>query len=196
MNQAELVQILHRLARDHKKRVSTIRDVAAMGSASRPAAGMALLRAKKNELVERVANLWINRLDPPDLIEIAFALISPSYLSFESALYRHGVLSQSPRGALTLATPGRPRTFETPWGNLKFIHLKPPLFFGYDAERIASPEKAFLDLIYLRGLKRRPVELTEEIHFERFSAKRLRLLEEKFPSWVGETRRSLRVETL
>lgn len=180
------MRILQRMARDHKKRIFSLREIASLAAVSRPAAGMALIRGEKNGIVSRVRTCWINRLDPPELPEIAFALVSPSYLSFESALYRHGVLSQSPRGALTVATAGRPGRVETPFGLIQFIHLKRALFFGYDADRIAIPEKAWLDLLYIRGRSGQRGLVTEKVYPDRLNPRRLRLFEKRFPSWVRQ----------
>lgn len=185
MTQVDLVQLLQKLVKNYKKRVFSLREIASLAAISRPAAGMILLRAQKKGIVSRVANCWINRLDPPELLEIAFALASPSYLSFESALYHHGVLSQSPRGALTVATRGRPGRKETPLGTIQFIHLKASLFFGFDSNRIASPEKAWIDLLYIRGRQQgRKQMITEEFYLNRLNQKRLRNFAKKFPRWV------------
>ena len=185
MTQLDLAKLLQKMAREHDKRIFTLREIAALAGISRPAAGMLLLRAEKNGVVARVVNCWINRSDPPDLSDLAFALASPSYLSFESALYRHGLLSQSPRGGLTVAVTGRPRVVESPWGSIRFIHLQRPLFFGFDSNRIAFPEKAWLDLVYIRGRRGRDQMLSEEVYLDRLNARRLRDFARRFPPWVS-----------
>ena len=187
MTQLDLAKLLQKMAREHDKRIFTLREIAALAGISRPAAGMLLLRAEKNGVVARVVNCWINRSDPPDLSDLAFALASPSYLSFESALYRHGLLSQSPRGGLTVAVTGRPRVVESPWGSIRFIHLQRPLFFGFDSNRIAFPEKAWLDLLYIRGRRRATRGWTEEFYPERLNRRRLRSYQKKFPGWVQKS---------
>lgn len=181
MTSLKLVQLLQKLARDHRKKVFTLRDMASLGGESRPAAAMTLVRAAKKGLIGRVGNLWINLMDPPELLEVALALPSPSYLSFESALYRQGLLSQSPRGELTLATAGRSRLLRTPLGSIRMIHLKPSLFFGFDGNRIAFPEKAWLDLLYLRGRRGRTGLATEEFYLEGLDRKRLIKFARSFP---------------
>lgn len=153
MTIVSLIEILQNLVRDRGKRIFSLRDLAILSGSTRASVGMTLLRAQKKGLVFRTGNLWINRMDFPPLGEIGLALRSPSYISFESALYQHGILSQSPRGALTIATTKRPGRVDTPWGAIRFIHLKKSLFFGYDADRMAYPEKAWLDLVYIRGRK-------------------------------------------
>lgn len=183
MTLVRLIQIMQTLARDHKKRVFTLREISALTQSARAASAMMLLRAAQKGLVARVGNLWLNMMDPPELLEVAQSLPSPSYLSFESALFRHGILSQAPRGALTMASTGRPRIVQTPLGIIRFIHLKPSLFFGFDADRIAFPEKAWLDLIYIRrGCKNL---ITEEFDLSGLKSKSVKRFIEKFPDWVG-----------
>lgn len=186
MTTVQLIQWMQTLSRDHHKKVFTVREMAFLARESRPATAMTLLRAAKKKLVARAGTLWINLMDPPELLEVALALQSPSYLSMEGALYRHGILSQAPRGSLTLVTAGRPRRFRTPLGDIRFFHLKPSLFSGSDSRRIAFPEKAWLDLIYLRGLRGRKIIFNEKFYTERIDRRRLKKMGEKFPGWVGE----------
>lgn len=186
MRQIDLVKCIRCLAKDHNKKIFTLRELAGYARVSRPAAGMSLLRAMKNNVVSRVANRWINLMDPPSLEEIAFSMASPSYVSFESALYQHGILSQSPRGYLSVAVRGRPGEVATPLGKIRFTHLKAPLFFGFGADRMAYPEKAWLDLLYIRGRQGREAMLSEEIDRSGFNKKRLREFEKKFPGWVTQ----------
>lgn len=182
MTTIQLLEILQRLARDRKKRIFRLKDLARLSGSSPASVGMTLLRAQKKGLVFRTGNLWINRLDPPPLAETALALKTPSYISFESALYQRGILSQSPRGALTAATTRRPGRFETPWGNIHFIHLKGSLFFGYDENRVAWPEKAWLDLLYIRGRKRGGAVVTETVHLKGLNRRRLGEFARRFPA--------------
>ncbi|MBI2339608.1 MAG: hypothetical protein HYU99_04465 [Deltaproteobacteria bacterium] len=184
MTLIELIQQLNRLARDHKKRVFTLKEMAALAGESRPSAAMTLLRGAKKGLVGRVGNLWLNLMDPPEILDVGLSLVSPSYLSFESALYRHNLLSQSPRGELTMAATGRPRRFQTPLGAIRFVHLQPSLFFGFDARRIAFPEKAWLDLLYIRGRLGRRHLVSEKFYLKGLNRKRLQDFAGRFPEWV------------
>lgn len=186
MTIVRLIQMLHHLARDRGKRIFSLRDLAILSGSTRASVGMTLLRAQKKGLVFRIGNTWINCLDPPPLDDIGLALRSPSYISFESALYRHGILSQSPRGALVLATTRRPGRMDTPWGKIQFIHLKNTLFFGYDAHRVAHPEKAWLDLVYIRGRKGRREILTETFYLKGLNRRRLNEFGRRFPRWVRD----------
>lgn len=76
---------------------------------------------------------------------------APSYLSFEYALARYGILSQKPHH-LTLATTKRTKTISTTTNEIIYHHLNPVLYWGFindEGTLIAEPEKAFLDLAYL-----------------------------------------------
>jgi len=186
MGQIDLIKVLDILARENKKKVFSIRDISSLLDLSRPAAAMLLIRAQKNGIVFRVKNIWVNLLNPPDLLEVALVLVSPSYLSLESALFYHQCLSQSPKGRLSLITQGRPYKITCPLGNIQYFHLKKKLFFGFDTQRIAHPEKALLDLVYLRGLKGRKNIISEEIYFDTLNKKKFIRLAKFFPTWVSD----------
>jgi predicted transcriptional regulator of viral defense system len=112
-------------------------------------------------------------------------LVYPSYLSFESALSRYGILSQVPY-TLTFATPRRSRHLTLGETSVQFHQVKGDLFFGYtlvDGLYVAEPEKALLDQAYLasRGL----AELTwEELDLAALDQGRLRDYAGRFPPAV------------
>jgi predicted transcriptional regulator of viral defense system len=88
---------------------------------------------------------------------LATFLYSPSYVSFESALNFHGILSQFPY-EISSATTRKPltKTFEDK--TFSYFRIKKELFFGYEKREdflIALPEKALLDQLYFwaKGLK-------------------------------------------
>lgn len=115
------------------------------------------LRVSMSRLVRRgmvtriVRGVYTNDLSTVDWEKLAQELYTPSYLSFESALGRAGVLSQKSY-ALTLATPLRSKTIETKVMTMIYHHIQPRLFWGYRREHtilVADPEKALVDLAYL-----------------------------------------------
>jgi hypothetical protein len=181
MNQTQLIKFLHTFAKRHQKRVFRLREFVSLSRESPAAVAMSLIRAERSEILFRIANFWVNRWDPPSLVELALALEFPSYVSFESALYFRGILSQEPQGFLTVAVRARPRTIRTPLGQIQLIHLKASLFFGYDATRMALPEKALLDLCYIRNKKGIDPLFTETIYWNLLGVRRRRALERAFP---------------
>jgi predicted transcriptional regulator of viral defense system len=178
-----LTKIMHSLSREHGKKLFTLREMALLTGESRASVGMALLRAKREGIVASVKNVWINMMDRPSLEDLALAVKSLSYISFESALYWHGIISQSPRGALTLATIQRPERISTPLGDIAFVHIPKKLFFGFDESRLALPEKAYLDLLYMNVRKGRG-DIQVVIYKEDLDQKVLVAMSKKFPAYV------------
>ena len=76
------------------------------------------------------------------------------YVSFLSAMHRHGLISQIP-GSIHVATTGHGRTLDTPVGRYDFLHIKPTMMQAGIAESgteppywMATAEKALLDTLY------------------------------------------------
>jgi predicted transcriptional regulator of viral defense system len=55
----------------------------------------------------------------------------PSYVSLQSALYYHGLISQIP-SVMYAVSVGRTRLFRTPLGTVSIHHLQPEFFFGFE----------------------------------------------------------------
>lgn len=142
-----------------------------------------LNRLIKSQVITRVAQRWYaNPFNPPSLEEIAMVLRVPSYLSLEYALSRQGILSQHVY-TLTLMTPTSPYTFQGTHATYEYHQIQKPLFTGYTQENnilIAIPEKALLDLIYIRGVKTKQFSLkrfesiTQDMDLEAINSKLLK----------------------
>jgi len=122
-----------------------------------------LTRAQARDLVAQVMRgVYLNRLrEPvPEIEEVACFLRTPSYVSCEWALNRHGVLLQSPTvcTVLTLETSvGASRNVRFGNVTIEFSKIAPRLFTGYegkDGYNLAIPEKALLDTVHLRKKSR------------------------------------------
>jgi predicted transcriptional regulator of viral defense system len=117
---------------------------------------------------------------PADEAGLANVLYRPSYLSFESALARHGILSQIPY-AMTFATTRRPKRMTIGGREAEFRQIKKALFFGYGLESgllVAEPEKALVDMLYMASLGRAAIRM-DELAVERLSKKKIKLYAEK-----------------
>lgn len=82
----------------------------------------------------------------------------PTYISLQSALYQHGIISQIP--AVTYAVSlARTRRYDTPLGVFSIHHVTTDFFFGFETDssgaNVAVPEKALLDVLYLRPTRTR-----------------------------------------
>ena len=88
---------------------------------------------------------------------IANRLAAGSYVSLEMALRYYNLIPEHV-AVITSVTTGRPRERENNFGRFLYRHLHPRHFFGMEYRLItarqyayiAYPEKALLDLIYLR----------------------------------------------
>lgn len=87
---------------------------------------------------------------------VANRLQRASYVSLQSALAFYGLIPDTVQLTLSV-TSGRPERLETALGIFEFRHVKPILLRGYrmvdfsgQQALVATPEKALLDLIYLR----------------------------------------------
>ena len=119
-----------------------------------------------------------NRVDPLALPEYLTAPF-PSYVSLQSALYLHGMISQMP--AVTYAVSlARTRRFTTPLGTVSVHHVQPAFFFGFEEAgraggRLATPEKALVDFLYLTPARSNLFRALPELEWpKRFSVRRAR----------------------
>jgi predicted transcriptional regulator of viral defense system len=86
-----------------------------------------------------------------DIEKTATQLYYPSYISFECALSRYGVIDQGLYG-LTLATTRHSRKITLAGVDCAYSQLKAAIFFGFDllgGTYVAQAEKALLDMLYL-----------------------------------------------
>lgn len=88
----------------------------------------------------------------------------PSYVSLYTALWRRGLITQVPR-TIYVVSLANTKTLRTPVGTYSVHRLPPELFGGYEernGERMATPEKAVFDTLYLaRARGKRFSHLTE-----------------------------------
>jgi len=88
----------------------------------------------------------------------------PSYVSLFTGLWRRGVITQIPR-TIYVVSLANTKTLKTPVGTYSIHRLPPELFGGYEersGERMATPEKAVFDTLYLaRARGKRFSHLTE-----------------------------------
>lgn len=98
---------------------------------------------------------------------IASILKKPSYISLEKALEHHGIIPEGVK-VYTSITTKRARKFTTKLGIFNYRHIRKSLFWGYEAVTVnkqtaffATPEKALLDIAYIKGIKMTPGYLDE-----------------------------------
>ncbi len=104
---------------------------------------------------------YVLRTDPPGEEEMANALYKPSYLSFEYALSKYGIIPESTY-SITSATTKPTRLFTVDNQAFAYYTIKEEAYTGYflDKKRgrgtlIAEPEKALTDFLYFVAIGHR-----------------------------------------
>lgn len=178
--------ILQEAAR-HGGRVLPLASLSRMAGLSKAAARKALQRLARKKLIFRLGpSLYASHIFPPALEEVAMAVGRPCYVSFESALSRHGVLSQSPM-LLTCATRRKPKQIRTAIGDISLRHIAPGLFWGFREARgvlWAEPEKALLDWVYWKLQTEGVAPELDEIGVEELDKKKLLDWSKSYPGTV------------
>lgn len=163
--------------------------------------------AQEGLLVSLHRGLWTldPELDPLVLPEYLSAP-SPSYVSLQTALYRHGAIEQIP-SVIYAVTLGKTKRYPTARGTFSLHRIAPELFGGFEITpegvKLASIEKALVDLAYLSGGKSRLFAALPELELpSSFDRREVRAWIERIPSlrhrtlaerwvekWVADVRR-------
>ena len=145
------------------------------------AALLGVAHSNANKIVTRLARVGLIvplmrgkwALRNVDKLSVAEHLTAPypAYISLQSALYYHGMISQIP-AVIYAVSLARTRRYMTKLGAYSIHHVDPDFFFGYELdqagnEKIAVPEKALLDVLYLGPTKTRFFVALPEIEFPR-----------------------------
>jgi predicted transcriptional regulator of viral defense system len=119
--------------------------------------------------------LYALRAEPPQEEAIANRLYAPSYVSFEYALTRYGIIPESVY-AVTSVTTRITREFIVNNRSFTYSHIKKQAYRGYRMEKIggiiiliAQPEKALADYLYFVDLKRKT--LNERLNLRKVNKK-------------------------
>ena len=148
INNIKLLQIL----RGFNKPYYTVADFEKVLNLNRGSLYVLLNRlVKKGVLIRLKRGVYKPEFESLELEKIANELYYPSYLSFESALSRFGILNQIPY-TLTFATNRTSKRLNFTNREVEYRQLKDDLFFGYSLKNgiyIAEPEKAILDQLYI-----------------------------------------------
>lgn len=168
MTAAEALGRLHAL----RAPVATTADAATLLGVSIDAANKTLTRLARANLMKRIRHgLWAvgTEVDPlllPDQLTAPY----PSYVSLQSALYLHAMISQIPQVTYVVSLD-RTRRIRTSVGIFSLHHIVPELFGGFDVleagVKLATPEKALFDVFYLSGTRTRLFAALPELEFPR-----------------------------
>ena len=117
-----------------------------------------LQRLEKEEIIEKLINGKYRFLfGTINVFTMANFLYQPSYISLESALSFHGIITGFPY-QITSMSIKKPCRFEVDGRDFHYSQISPKLFWGYEKKEnfaVANREKALLDYIYFgtKGLR-------------------------------------------
>jgi predicted transcriptional regulator of viral defense system len=189
MNQVEALQKIQQLGVPSFE----TRDISALLRVTPANASVLLSRLASRGFIRRLARgRWSIGAQPNrEHLAEQVAAPSPTYISMQSALFRHGLIEQVPE-VLYAATLGRPRRVQTATGTVSLHRMPPQLFGGFetadDGTKVATVEKALFDLLYLGPTRSRLFAHLPEIDIPR--AFRWREISQWTKKIAGKSRRA------
>lgn len=178
-----------------EKKLFSLSDLTQLTGISKPSLSVQLTRLVKSKVIRRAAQVWYeNPFNSPNAEEISMVLRYPSYLSMEYALSKHGILSQATQ-TFTLVTKKLPHVYKKREAIYEYHQIGKSLFWGYQKEGtvlIAEPEKALLDLIYIRHTKNKELNmdalesLLNDMYLGQFDFKKLQEYSKKYSRQIRE----------
>lgn len=139
-----------------------------------------LIRIKRN--IYMLREKW-NTLDRKEKFQIANLIQVPSYISLMSAMDYYQITTQIQQDFIESIAVKRTKEIEIDKNIFNYSKIKQELYFGFVKEKdffVATPEKAFLDAIYLMSLGRYNFDLTS-IDFSKLNVSDLQKIALKFP---------------
>ena len=155
-----LVDALTRLQQRDQPVLETSDVAVILGVGKAHASKIAVRLAEAGHFLSLRRGVWAfpGRLDPMAVPERLTAP-QPAYVSLQSALYHHGMISQIPSTVYAVSL-ARTHRYVTPLGVVSVHHVAPDFFFGFETLgvkgiQMARPEKALLDFFYLAPARSR-----------------------------------------
>ena len=144
-----------------------------------------LIRLKKD--LYMLEENW-RTADVLQMYRIANRLQVPSYISLMTALAFYEITSQVQQGFTESVAVMRSKRIEIKDQVFRFTKLNPGLYGDFVKQKdffIATPEKAFLDALYLTSINRYRLN-TENLDIKKLDRQRLTILAKKFPQKTKE----------
>lgn len=146
------ISVIEHLMSDEKYTFN-IRDISLLLGVPKPKSYNLIKALKKKKWIYKIGSNYIldNLFISPDTYDIVSQLVTPSYISFWTALHRYGFTEQVPYSTYVVTTKLK-RAIKLKDTNILFVKFKPKRFFGYTPSgktTIATKEKAIIDSLYL-----------------------------------------------
>jgi predicted transcriptional regulator of viral defense system len=168
-----------------QKPVVTTDDAALTLGLERSAATQTLKRLAAAGLLKKIRHgMWTSELNLDPLVLPEYLTVPlPSYVSFQSALSFHGMISQIPN-VIYVASLARTLRVRTTLGAFSIHRLAPCFYGGFEivkdtGVKLATREKALLDTLYLTPARSRLFAHLPELELPKH------LDRERIGHWLG-----------
>lgn len=162
---------------------------------------------KKGEIIRIARGVYAESTNDPRMPVARMLLLSPSYISFETALAWHSMIGERVYAIKSVGFRlNKDKVFDTPFGRYSFHYLPEDLFpsalmhaqeqgYGF---RIATAEKALLDTLYkIRGISQTKKGILDLIYADlRIDYERLHQLDWDAISILAPLYKSSTINTL
>ena len=162
-------------------KILAINEASAKVSASRYVKQGLLIRLKKNMYILR--EVW-DKIGREEKFRLANLGQTPSYISLMTALDYYEITTQVQRNFYESVAVKRTKKIALNESVFRYSKVTRSLYFGFNKEKeffIATPEKAFLDSLYLMSYGRYALDISA-LDNEKFDRKKIMNLSSKFPS--------------
>lgn len=156
--------------KQHGLEIFTTQEFVNVTGLSREIAQVKLARYKKlGYLVSPRKSVYYLKGEVEDKFKIASKVYSPSYISLDSAMSKHGIIPETVY-TVTSVTTKASREFRDEQTTYRFYRIKKQAFAGYHKENdalLADPEKAIADYLYFVALGKR--ELNDRMNLSKIN---------------------------
>ena len=178
----QIIEIQRKL-KQYSKKYFTFSDLEKILEQKRSTLKVTISRLVKKEVLLPIRKgIYILPENWSQIEAIISQIYLPSYLSFDSALARYGILNQIPY-VFSYASPNLSKSFPLGQYRIEIRKIKKILFFGYTLQKdlfIALPEKALLDQLYLISFGKAKLDF-DELNLKELSKTKFLAWSKKFP---------------
>lgn len=143
---------------------------------------------KAHKIIRLKRGLYLFNDHGMDELMLANLIYQPSYISMETVLSLVGIIPDVPQ-IITSITTVKPQLHKSELGTFQYSKIKKSLYSGYETHLLpngmgyhqALPEKAFLDMLYVRSIKN-----LDEYRFDLdiLNSEKLADFAAQYPDWI------------
>jgi predicted transcriptional regulator of viral defense system len=178
----QIIEIQRKL-KQYNKKYFTFSDLEKILGQKKNVLKVTISRLVKKEVLFPIRKgIYILPENWSEIESIISQIYFPSYLSFDTALARYGILNQIPY-VFSYASPKISKSFFLGQNRIEIRKIKKKLFFGYTLQKdlfIALPEKALLDQLYLVSFGKARLDF-DELNLKELSKTKFLQFSKKFP---------------